>query len=351
MKLQLTTNESALEEVVKGSGLQVNEGAEIKGAYLPFLEQFSAILEQSEKINSESPTKDDEKLASELRKKAVKIRTGAEALKDDRKKIYLIKGNLEQASFNVIKNSCLLAEESFRSVEEFSARQEAARKAKLVEERTATLSEYCDNPSMYPLGELTVEAFSELVEGFKLQKAAKEKAEADRIEAERLLAEQKEKERIAYEAEQERIRKENERLKKEAEAKERELQKERDAAAKKLAEEQAKAKAEADRIAKEAADKLKAEKERADKIAAELKAKQDAEAKAAKEAADAEAKRIAEAKKAAKAPDKKKLELMLQEFSMPVIELNSEESKSVYREIGAKLEGFKTWAKNQIETL
>lgn len=184
MKLQLTTNESALEEVVKSSGLQVNEGAEIKGAYLPFLEQFSAILEQSEKINSESPTKEDEKLASELRKKAVKIRTGAEALKDDRKKIYLIKGNLEQASFNVIKNSCLLAEESFRSVEEFSARQEAARK-----------------------------------------------------------------------------------------------------------------------------------------------------------------------KKAAKAPDKKKLELMLQEFSMLVIELNSEESKSVYREIGVKLEGFKTWAKNQIETL
>ncbi len=352
MSLEITTlNESALEGVVKESGLQINEGAEIKGAYLPFLEQFADIVQQSVSINAESPTKQDEKLASDLRKKAVKIRTGAEALKDDRKKIYLIKGNLEQASFNVIKNSCLLAEESLRSVEEFSARQEAARKLQLKEERTELLSEFCDNPTMYPLAELTEEAFDELLNGFRLQKEAKEKAEQDRIAAEKLLAEQKEKERIAYEAEQERIRIENDKLKKAAEAKEKELQKERELAAKKLADEQAKAKAAADKLKAESDAKLKAEQDKAKKLADELKAKQDAEAKIKADAKIAEDKRIAEEKKLAKAPDKDKLILMLNDFSMPVIELKSAEAQSVYREIGAKLEGFKKWAKIEIDKL
>lgn len=351
MKIE-TLNETAIEKIVSDGGLQINEGAEIKGAYLPMLTSFAEVVEKSAAINSESPTKQDEKLASELRKKLVKIRTGAEEIKDARKKIYLIKGNLEQASFNVIKNSCLLAEDSLRNVEEHSERIETARKAQLAEDRRKLLSDYCDTPEMYPLADITDIAFNDLLNGFKLQKEAKEKAEQERIEAERLLAEQKEKERIAYEAEQERIRVENEKLKKEAEAKEKELQKERELAAKKLADEQAKAKAEADKLKAENDAKLKAEKERADKIAAELKAKQDAEAKAAKEKADAEAKRVAEEKKAAKAPDKEKLKVWVNSFNINDIPAGlNNESGIIGLSISNKFDAFKKWANTEIENL
>ncbi len=383
MKLELTTNESALEEVVKQSGLQLTESDEIKGAYLPFLSEFSEILQRASTINADSPTKEDEKLASESRKKIVKIRTGAETVKEDRKKIHLIKGNLEQASFNVIKNSCLLAEEAFRNVEEFSARQESARKLKLKEERTAILSEYCDNPTMYPLSDLTEDAFSELLEGFKLQKAAKEKAEQDRLEAERLLAEQKEKERIAYEAEQERIRKENEALKTEADRKEKvrvarneelrpyivfirdykamldmeeiEYQKELSEVKKGAELQWEHDRKEMARKAKEDADRIKQiEKERAEakKIADELKAKQDAENEAKRLAEEAEKKRIADEKKLAKAPDKEKLKAWLNTIVMPDIPNGlSNESGTIGLEISNKFDNFKNWAIKQIETL
>lgn len=344
-------NEAAIDEIVKDSGLVLTDATEIKGAYLPFLAQLQEVVEQAGKINAENPTDIDEKIARELRLKAVKIRTGSEKLKDERKKGYLIKGNLEQASYNVIKNSCLLAESALEEVEKAREKKEAARKEALRIERLDLLKPYCDNPEFYPLGEMDESGFNDLLNGMKLQAEAKVKAEQDRLEAERLLAEQKEKERIAYEAEQERIRKENEALKAESERKEKELQKEREAAAKKLAEEQAKAKAEADKIAAENAAKLKAEKERADKIAAELKAKEDAEKEAKRLADEAEKKRIADEKKLAKQPDKIKLQNWIK-FSMPDLPLGlSEESQAVAFEISNKFDAFKKWAKEQIEVL
>ncbi len=345
-------NEAAIDEIVKDSGLVLTDATEIKGAYLPYLVQLQEVVEQSSKINAENPTDIDEKIARELRLKAVKIRTGSEKLKDDRKKIHLIKGNLEQASYNVIKNSCLLAESALEEVEKAREKKEAARKEALRIERLDLLKPYCDNPEFYPLGEMDESGFNDFLNGMKLQAEAKVKAEQDRLEAERLLAEQKEKERIAYEAEQERIRKENESLRAEAERKEKELQKEREAAAKKLAEEQAKARAEADKIAAENADKLRAEKERADKIAAELKAKEDAEKEAKRLADEAEKKRIADEKKLAKAPDKDKLKAWVQSIKLPLVpDVRSEEAGGVGVDIEVKFASFIKWSLGEIEKL
>ena len=104
-----------LEEVVKDSGLAIQEGEEIKQSYLPFLNQLAEIQSQASKINFESPTGLDENIARELRLKTVKVRTGSENLKNDRKRLSLLKGNLEQASYNIIAASCKLTEEVFLS--------------------------------------------------------------------------------------------------------------------------------------------------------------------------------------------------------------------------------------------
>ena len=56
-----------LDEVVKGSGLQVKEADEIKKSYLPYLSQLAEIQVQSSKINFDTPEIKDEMLARELR--------------------------------------------------------------------------------------------------------------------------------------------------------------------------------------------------------------------------------------------------------------------------------------------
>jgi hypothetical protein len=206
-----------LDEVIKSSGLEIKEGEQIKQSFLPFLVQLSEVQEQSVKINFEHPTDIDEKIARELRLKTVKIRTGASDLKDNRKKIHLLKGNLEQASYNIIAASCKLAEETFTQVEKAREIAEAKRKAELKAQReieAQTYSEYL--PFVIDLGQLDELSYANLLTGAKLQLQAKIDAEL-KAEQER-IAKQK-----AIDEENERIRIENARLQKEAEEKEKAL--------------------------------------------------------------------------------------------------------------------------------
>lgn len=91
-----------LETVLENSGLVLSDAETIKQSYLPFFEQLAEIKEQSSKIDYANPTSLDESIARELRLKTVKIRTGSEALKNERKKVHLLRGNLEQDSWNLI---------------------------------------------------------------------------------------------------------------------------------------------------------------------------------------------------------------------------------------------------------
>lgn len=290
------------------------------------------------------------------RLKTVKIRTGSEAVKDERKKVHLLRGNLEQDSWNLIKSTCLLSEETFAQVEKASERKEATRKANLKAERSELIKPYTEQFEIYPLGEMSQDSFDDLLNGMKLAHEAKieafRKAEEERIAREKAEAE-----------ERERIRVENERLKSEAIQKEKEMQAER---AKAEAERKAiEAKAEKERKALEAKAKaerelaeakLRAEREANEKLQAEIKAKADAEEKAKREAelkekAEQEAKIIAE-KKAALAPDKVKLHVWIESVIMSDIPTGlSNESGTIGLEISNKFDAFKTWANKRINEL
>lgn len=95
---------------------------------------------------------------------------------------------------------------------------------------------------------------------------AEKKAEAERIEVERKAEEDRIAKEKAEAEERERIRLENERLKKEAEAKEKSLEQERAKVAAEKAEAERKAKAEQDRLKKEAEAKLEAERKKQEAI-------------------------------------------------------------------------------------
>lgn len=369
-----------LDEVITSSGLQLEEANQVKENYLPFLSELQTIKEQSVKINFESPTDVDEKIARDLRLKVVKIRTGVGTIKDARKKIHLLKGNLEQAAYNLIKADCELIEEAFTQVEKARQIAEAKIKAELKEERIKLLADYSEVVSVefIDLANMDEDSFKRLLDASKISLQTKRDAEVKQ-EAERLAAIEAERKRI----EDQRI--ENERLKKEAEEKERQLEAERKKAAeeaekvridneKKLADERAKAEEAAEKIRveniwklaeeKRKADaKLKAEqekalkeKEKADaeraKLEAELKAKKDAEEAEIKRIEAEEKKKADEAKKLVKAGDKAMLKAWVSRFQIASFEGKLKpESEQIYKEITDKFYSFTNWANDKIETL
>jgi hypothetical protein len=315
-----------LEEIVKNSGLEIAEGEQIKQSYLPFLVQLSEIQEQSSKINFSNPVEIDEEIARTLRLKTVKIRTGASDLKDSRKRIHLLKGNLEQAAFNLIAASCKLAEDVFVNVEKAREIAESKRKAGLRQERFDELSKYGWQNTGIDLGMFDEKQYQFLLTGIKKEYddriAAEKKAEEDRIAKEKADREEREK-MIA----------DNLKLQKEAEAREKAMAEERRIQAEKLAEEQAKAKKEA---------------EAREKIEKELQAKKDAEIKAQKEAeataaAALKAKQEAE-KKAAAAPDKEKLLSFIDNLLMPEMGTKTFWGQTTEKVIREKFDGFKEYA-------
>ena len=333
-----------LEKVVENSGLAIQEGEDIKKSYLPFLLQLSEAQAQAQKINFDNPSKLDEDIARELRLTTVKIRTGAEKLKEERKKMYLLRGNLEQASYNLIAASCKLTEEVFYNVEKAREIAEKKRQEALKKEREEKLSPYTEDVIIYPLGLMKDEEFQALY--ISLRTAHEQKIEAEKKAEEERIAKEK-----AEAEERERIRKENELLKKQAEERERLAAIERKKQAEILAEQ--KRKSEIEKATLEA--RARKEREERERLEKQIKAKKEAEdlaQKQAQEKAIKEEKERAEALKAAlKAPDKEKLNKWIDGIFIGFTPSVGGEAHKVACQIQDKFSGFKRWAKEQIENL
>ena len=362
METRLVKIESMqLEKVVNEAGLAIQEGEEIKQSYLPFLNQLAETQSQAAKINFDKPAEIDETIARELRLKTVKIRTGAEVLKNSRKKTYLLKGNLEQAAYNLIAASCKLTEEVFINVEKAREIAEKKRLEQLRLDRLEVLKPYTEIEPL-ALGHMEQIVFDNYLSGLKVaheQKIAEEK----KAEEARLKAIEAEKQR------QEEIRLENERLKKEAEEKEKALNIEREKVRKDNEEKERLAEIERKKQAKILADqKEKAEKEKAElfaKAEKERKEKERLEVEIEKKKQDDEKSRmdaeikaenerkaqIAAEKKAAKAPDKVKLTNAICNLTIPDLELKNDESRLIEKDIRSKFVSFKLWCETQIRTL
>lgn len=355
METQLAVlKEEQFDAVIKNSGLEIQEGEQIKQSYQPFLIQIAEIHEQSKKINWDNPAELDETIARNLRLKTVKIRTDSEKLKDSRKRSYLLRGNLEQACYNLIAATCKVAEDDFTKVEKAREIAEAKRIETLRVERTAELLRYgwVEQYPMYNVGKLDDQTYNAMLAGLK--KTMEDRiAEEKRIEAERIAAIKKaEEERLAMIAENKRLRKDAEekekalaaeRAKAEAERKaaEEKARKEREVAAKKLAEEQAKADIERK--------KLEAE---AKRLADELRTKQLQEEAERQRKAKEETDRIAAEKQAAAAPDKEKLLSFANRIIIPAVgELKSPEAQAIYKQAAQYITNVVKYVKQETEKL
>lgn len=341
------------------AGMPIDKAQNILAKFSPFFFRMAEVKKDFAKIDFENITDTDILICDAGKKKTVKIRTGAEAVKDELKAEALVVNKLIDSANGVVRESCKLIEIEFEKVTRRKEIEEAAIKKELKEKRQKLVELYCENPEIYPLSEMGDGDFIVLFNGLKLghEKKIKDAEQAQieaasRVAAEKLHDERKnsvlslwnflpeeikvphlsefteqewneivfnaEQKKQDHEFEQEKIRLENERLKKENEEKEAKLLEEKrianetariekEKADKILAESKAKAGAERKALeeknrieAEKQAELLRVEKAKADKLkaekdAADLKAEQD------------EAKRIADLKAAELAPDKQKL--------------------------------------------
>jgi len=304
-------------------------------------------------MDKSNPTDSDSKIAKRMRLDLVDVRKRAEEKKVELKSMILIEGGLIDDLFKVVKKTCELTELEYASIEKFAENKEKERKQKLFNERVASLSSVCENPTIYPLGDLEEKYYNDLYEGLRLADQAKRdaqiKAENDRIKAEKQAdLDRIETKRIADEqAEAQRL--ENIKLKEENEAKEKQLteerlkaETERKAEAKKQAEIQAQKDSE---LKKQQAEKAELEKQ--------LQYKKDAELKAETERKEQEKAEAKKAKDLLKASDKVRLNNMVSTMSFPEVSETglSDESLKIKADIKDKFTKFQIWAKEQIEKM
>ncbi len=188
------------------------------------LEQFNAFLDQAEefgKIAMEIKVTDigqdeDIKRAKEMRVKIGKIRILTEKRRRELKDKSMVEGRAIDSVAKMITGVVEPIETHLKKQEKFIENLAKEHKEKMIAERREKLAPYVDDVSMYTVGDMKSEQFDQLLETCRIAKVAKEK-EADE-------AAKKEK---ADEAEREKLRIENETLKKDADAKEAELAVER----------------------------------------------------------------------------------------------------------------------------
>jgi len=351
-----------------------------------FREAFAKAQEWREKALAIRVTSIDQKAEMQMARIArielKNIRVAAEKTRKALKEDSLRMGKAIDGVNNLLLAAIEPLERHLEEQEQFAERLKAAEKARILTERTEAIAPYVtEGQAMPPLDSMTDEQWAAYLEDTKLLHTAKIEA-AQRAEAERIAREQ------AEAAERERVRLENEKLKKEAAEREAQMKAEREAAAKAQAELEAKARAEREAATKKAAEaeakakaereaieaKAKAEREAAEKAQREAaekarKEREDIEAKAraeriererleaeiaAKKAAEeaAQAKAAAEAAKAARAPDKAKVKgiaATVRAISFPSV--STPEAEKVLADIQAKAESFAKWIETQAATL
>lgn len=334
------------EEVIKQSTLSdLTKAERIASGYAPFMieaQEHANILKKLVKGNVEDVEK-----AKRIRLDIGKLCSRKDDQKKKDKELILVETRFIDALSNTVEGFARLTQQGAKDIEDHFENIEKERLAALQIERVDMIRLYVEDAENMSLSTMEDEVFEAYL-------ATKKKQYEDRLEAEKLAEQQRieaekkaeaervaEAKRLADEAEKNRI--ENERLKAEAEAREKAIELERQENAKKLAEQQRLANIEAAKIEAE----RKKEAEAREKLEAELQAKKEAEIKA--EILEDERKEAAkkEAIKAAKAPVKTKMNVWVNSFNIPTIDIDNESSK----EIIAKFESFKKWALTKVDEL
>ena len=263
-------------KVLESSGLEKSQAESVMVGFNTFFEEVKRYEQRAKSILVTDASQVAEiKEAREIRIELKNIRVHAEKVRVERKEFFLRGGKAIDGIANVLKALIIPLEDHLDKQEHFAERMEEERKERVNAERMLALQPYVIDIAVYNLKDMTDGAFEVLLRTSKTAFEATKDAEKKAVE-EQVAREKADKE------EQERIRLENEKLKKEAEAKEKAFAKER-------------AKAEVERKKIEEA-QIK-EREAKEKAEAELKAKVEADEKAKRDKEELERKSVEEKSK------------------------------------------------------
>jgi colicin import membrane protein len=359
----------------KEFGLTDQTAANIAAQFQPMLDKMVELEEEFNQV-VRLPIEDPEtsKKAKEVRLKYVKIRTGTAEIHKQQKQFYLNGGRFVDGWKNAQIFASQGKEAKLEEIEKYQEILESERIAKLQNEREDALRPYVDDIAHLDLGKMHEDVWNSYFATKKQQHADKIAAEA---EAERLRIEAEKKQmtynerlralapysllefesdltidttpeefdlymsnakaaRVDKDEQLAAARKEAERLAKEAAEKDVALAAEREAARK-----------EAARIEAERQKELAAERAKQAELQAQIDAKKKAEAEAEAARIKAEEAARKEAERLAKAPVKKQMQAWVNDFSLPATNLDN----ATATEIKAKFEAFKKWSNAQIENL
>ncbi len=191
------------------AGLEKSKARQIEAVFAPMVKMLKEFEATYDEIAALEINPDTCKKAKRLRLDIAKVRIDADKVRKEQKEEYLRAGGAIQGVYNILKFAVADKEEKLKDIETHYERIEAEMKARLQAKRELELVKYdVDGPAL-ALGAMKALVWDNFLSGAKANHeaviAAEKKAEEDRIEAERKAAEEREK-----------IRLENERLKKEA---------------------------------------------------------------------------------------------------------------------------------------
>lgn len=317
-----------LTQQIQISGVENETALSLENIFTPYFQQASEWKEKAEKlvITDASQVKEMQE-AREARLALKNIRVAVEKQRVALNEDGLRKTKAINGIANVIKFLIVPIEEHLQKQEDFVKIQEEQRKAQLKEDREKEMAQYEAETTFYDLANMPEETYLNLLtnakEQYKLKQEVQRKIEEERIAREKAEAE-----------ERERVRIENERLRKEAEEREKAIEAERKAQQAELE----KQRKEAEEKQKVIEAQLKKEREEREKIEAQRRAeeaeKRRTEEVERKRKEDEEKARIKAEKDAKLAPDKKKLEALavtITGIEMP--EVNSDEAKIIVKSV------------------
>ena len=271
--------------------LEPSKAAQIKSTFEPMVEMLQRFEDSYNDLILESKigiTKEVTAKAKRLRLDISRVRIDTGKLKDKQKEYIKLEDRAIMGVHNILVHAVKEKEDTLKEIENFFEIQEQKRLDALQAERVILLSPYVEDADERDLSKFADDEFEALL---KMKKQQYE----DAIEAERIAQEERIAKEKAEAEERERMRLENERLKKEAEERDRLAKIEadkRDAEEKARLAQERKEREERERIAREEREaqeaKLRAEQEERRRIEQELQQKREAEERARREAEERE---------------------------------------------------------------
>lgn len=189
MTNQITTAVTIIDP--KDFGLEEKKALEIKSGLTIYLEERKVLEKQFIQAMEMEITEENVKYFGDVRKLIKKNRTdGIMKWHKREKEFYLAGGRFVDAIKNKEIGINYDMEEKLEAAEKHFERLEEERKDKVRAARHEELSKYTENASMFPLADISEEAFADLLQGTKLQYEAKQEAIAEE-QRQRVLAETK----------------------------------------------------------------------------------------------------------------------------------------------------------------